>query len=211
MVDVLQSVLHRLEAARIVPVVVIDDAGMAADVAGALAAGGIRCAEITLRTRAGLASIAAVAGLPDFTVGAGTVLTSDQVDACVDAGAEFVVSPGFDEAVVRRAQERGVVALPGIATATELQWAMRAGLDTVKFFPADRLGGLAGVSALAGPFPGIRFFPSGGVGIGNVVEYLAHPAVFAVGGSWMVPRAAIAGHDVDSITRLTTAAAALVS
>lgn len=210
MVERPPSVMARLDA-RIVPVVVIDDAGMAADVAGALAAGGIRCAEITLRTDAGLASIAAVAGLPDFTVGAGTVLTPAQVDASVDAGAEFVVSPGFDEAVVHRARQRGVLALPGVATATEVQWALRAGVDTVKFFPADRLGGLAGIAALAAPFPTVRFFPSGGVGVDNVVAYLAHPAVFAVGGSWMVPRAAIADHDLAAITRLSAAATALVA
>ncbi|MET3805994.1 2-dehydro-3-deoxyphosphogluconate aldolase/(4S)-4-hydroxy-2-oxoglutarate aldolase [Nakamurella sp. UYEF19] len=210
MVEVLQSVLTRLETARIVPVVVIDDAGMAADVADALVAGGIHCAEITLRTSAGLASMAAISGRDDFTLGAGTVLTPEQVDACADAGAEFIVSPGFDESVVRRAQERGIVALPGIATATELQWALRAGLDAVKFFPADRLGGLAGISALAAPFPAVRFLPSGGVGVGNVVDYLAHPSVFAVGGSWMVPRAAIADRDFALIARLSAEAATLV-
>ncbi|MEP6480834.1 MAG: bifunctional 4-hydroxy-2-oxoglutarate aldolase/2-dehydro-3-deoxy-phosphogluconate aldolase [Rhodoglobus sp.] len=206
-----EAVLDRLERVRIVPVVVIDDAAGAGDLAEALAAGGIRCAEITLRTQAGLAALEAAATVPDFTVGAGTVLTADQVDRCADAGAQFIVSPGFDEDVVNRARERGLVALPGIATATELQRALRAGLEAVKFFPADRLGGLPGIASLAAPFPTVRFMPSGGVSAANAAEYLAHPAVFAVGGSWMVPRAAVAAGDFAAIERLSAEAMALVA
>jgi 2-dehydro-3-deoxyphosphogluconate aldolase / (4S)-4-hydroxy-2-oxoglutarate aldolase len=206
-----ESVLERLERSRIVPVVVIDDAAKAPEVAAALAAGGIHCAEITLRTAAGIASLAAIAGTPDFVLGAGTVLTPEQVDQCVDAGAEFIVSPGFDDDVVARAQERGVLALPGIATATEIQRALRAGLTEVKFFPADRLGGLATIAALAAPFPGLRFMPSGGVSPTNAVEYLAHPAIFAIGGSWMVSRQAIAAGDFDTLRRLSTEAISLVA
>jgi 2-dehydro-3-deoxyphosphogluconate aldolase / (4S)-4-hydroxy-2-oxoglutarate aldolase len=205
-----RSVLERLEQSRIVPVVVIDDAAKAPDVAAALAAGGIHCAEITLRTAAGLSSIAAIAGTPDFVLGAGTVLTASQVDECVDAGAEFIVSPGLDDEVVARAHERGVIALPGIATATEIQRALRAGLTEVKFFPADRLGGLATIAALAAPFPQVRFMPSGGVSAANAVEYLQHPAIFAIGGSWMVSRQAIADGDFDTLQRLSAEATALV-
>lgn len=189
----------------IVPVVVIDSAAIAVDLVGALAAGGITTVEITLRTPAGLEAIRATSGLGS-TIGAGTVLTPQQVDECADAGARFIVSPGFDDDVVLRAQERGLDVLPGIATATELQRALRAGLDTVKFFPADRLGGLPTISSLAGPFPHVGFMPSGGVTAANAGEYLAHPSVFAISGSWMVPRDAIAVGDFDTVARLSAEA-----
>ncbi len=189
----------------IVPVVVIDSATIAADLVGALAAGGITTVEITLRTPAGIEAIRASSDRGS-RVGAGTVLTPQQVDECADAGARFIVSPGFDDEVVARAQERGLDVLPGIATATELQRALRAGLDVVKFFPADRLGGLPTISALAGPFPHVGFMPSGGVTAANAVEYLAHPSVVAISGSWMVPRDAIAAGDFEAITRLSAEA-----
>jgi 2-dehydro-3-deoxyphosphogluconate aldolase/(4S)-4-hydroxy-2-oxoglutarate aldolase len=207
------SVLERLEAARVVPVIVIEDAAQAPDLIAALAAGGIRSAEITLRTSAGLAAIGTAAGaLPDgFTLGAGTVLTAAEVDACADAGAEFIVSPGFDDDVVARTLERGLVALPGVATATEIQRALRAGLSVVKFFPADRLGGLPTIAALAAPFHSMRFMPSGGVGPANVVDYLAHPAIFAVGGSWMVPKQAVSAGDFETVRELSAQAMELIA
>jgi 2-dehydro-3-deoxyphosphogluconate aldolase/(4S)-4-hydroxy-2-oxoglutarate aldolase len=201
--------LDLLESAKIVPVVVIDDASMAVDVAQTLIESGIPCAEITLRTDAGLAALASLASVAGFVAGAGTVLTVDDVDRCADAGATFIVSPGFDTRVVTRAQERGLLALPGIATATELQAAVVAGLKHVKFFPADRLGGLGTIAALAGPFPGVRFLPSGGVGPANLRDYLAHPSVFAVSGSWMVHREDIARRDFESIARFARAAVEL--
>jgi 2-dehydro-3-deoxyphosphogluconate aldolase/(4S)-4-hydroxy-2-oxoglutarate aldolase len=207
------TVLERLEAARVVPVIVIEDAAQAPELIAALAAGGIHSAEITLRTAAGLAAIGTAAGaLPDgFTLGAGTVLTAAEVDACADAGAEFIVSPGFDDEVVARTLERGLVALPGVATATEIQRALRAGLNVVKFFPADRLGGLPTIAALAAPFHAMRFMPSGGVGPANVVDYLAHPAIFAVGGSWMVPKQAVSAGDFETVRKLSAQAMALIS
>jgi 2-dehydro-3-deoxyphosphogluconate aldolase/(4S)-4-hydroxy-2-oxoglutarate aldolase len=202
------ATIESVRRARIVPVVVIDDAAKAPDLVHALAAGGIQCAEITLRTPAGLTSIAAAAAaaIPGFVVGAGTVLTPEQVDACVDAGAEFVVSPGFDDDVVGRAQERGVAVFPGIATATEIQRALRAGVESLKFFPADRLGGLATITAFASPFPTARFLPSGGVGPDNAASYLAHPSVFGISGSWMVSRAMIEAEEFARIERLSTEA-----
>lgn len=205
----MNDALELLAAIRIIPVIVIDDAGMAPDVAAALAAGGIGCAEITLRTSAGLAAITAISGTKDFVVGAGTVITKDQLDACVDAGARFIVSPGFDDELVAVAEARGVAVLPGVATATELQRATKAGLDVVKFFPADRLGGLATIAALAAPFPNARFVPSGGVSPQNLREYLDHPAIHSVSGSWMATRDTIAAGDFDRIQRLATEAAAL--
>jgi 2-dehydro-3-deoxyphosphogluconate aldolase/(4S)-4-hydroxy-2-oxoglutarate aldolase len=206
-----ERVLGLLAGIRIVPVVVIDDEAFAPEVAAALSAGGIRCAEITLRTPAGLRSLEAIAGMHDFIVGAGTVLTADHVDRCVDAGAEFIVSPGFDAEVVERAQHHGVAVLPGVATATEIQRALRAGLDVVKLFPADRLGGLDTIRSLVGPFPGLRFVPSGGVTRGNTLEYLAHPAVLAVSGSWMVTRELIRAGEFATIERLSTEASSLVA
>jgi 2-dehydro-3-deoxyphosphogluconate aldolase/(4S)-4-hydroxy-2-oxoglutarate aldolase len=204
-----EAVLERLAAIRIVPVITIDDSAKAADVAAALAAGGIGCGEITLRTPAGLAGVAAISGVPGFIAGAGTVLTVGQVDRCVDAGAQFLVCPGFDDEVVERAQSHGVAILPGVATATEIQRAMKAGLDVVKFFPADRLGGLDTIKSLAAPLADIRFVPSGGVNTSNIVEYLGHPAIFAVSGSWMVTRDTIGAGDFDAIERLSRIASDL--
>ena len=194
----------------IVPVVVIDDAGRAQDLVAALAAGGIHCAEITLRTPAGLAAIAAAAGVGGFRVGAGTVVSLDDLQRSVDAGAEFIVSPGFDDELVARAQELGVTVLPGTATATEVQRAAKAGLGNVKFFPADRLGGLATIAALSAPFPGMRFVPSGGVSAANAAEYLAHPAVAAVSGSWMAGRELIRAGDFAAIERISREAVAAI-
>ena len=206
----MHATLDAIRRTRIVPVVVIDDAAAAPDVVAALQAGGIHCAEITLRTPAGIAAITAIAGTAGFTLGAGTVLSAADVDACVDAGAEFIVSPGFDRAVIEYALSRGVAALPGVATATEIQAAMRVGLEVVKLFPADRIGGLDAVKAFSGPFPDLKFVPSGGVGIHNAREYLAHPSIFAISGSWMVPRATIAASDFESIRRLSSEAINLI-
>ena len=201
-----------LARSRIVPVIVIDDVGKAPDLAAALDAGGIRCAEITLRTATGIEAIRAIADAhPGFTVGAGTVLTVDQVDRVADAGARFVVSPGLEVAVVDHARERGLPAVPGIATATELQRAVSAGLERVKFFPAESLGGIAAIEALSGPFPDIRFLPSGGVSASNAPAYLASPAVFAVSGSWMAPRELIASADWDEISQRSAAAVSLLT
>jgi 2-dehydro-3-deoxyphosphogluconate aldolase/(4S)-4-hydroxy-2-oxoglutarate aldolase len=144
-------------------------------------------------------------------VGAGTVLTVEQVDRCVDAGAQYLVSPGFDDDVVARAQLHGVAMLPGVATATEIQRSIRAGLDVVKFFPADRLGGLGTIAALAAPFAGVRFVPSGGVNPSNATSYLRHPAILGISGSWMATRDAIAAGDYDAIARLSRSAATLVA
>ena len=196
------GVLDRLAVARIVPVIVLDDAADAGPLADALLAGGIDCAEITLRTPAGLAAVQALAHRDDILVGAGTVLTAAQTDEAVAAGARFVVSPGLGLDVVQRARQLGVTVLPGVATATELQAAAAAGLGAVKFFPAGALGGLAMLDALAGPFPGMRFMPSGGVTAENAADYLAHPSVFAVGGSWMVPRTLIGAGRFAEITAL---------
>jgi 2-dehydro-3-deoxyphosphogluconate aldolase/(4S)-4-hydroxy-2-oxoglutarate aldolase len=198
-----------LTGQRFVPVIVLDDGQQAAPLADALLRGGIGCAEITLRTDAGLAAIAAASTVPDFIVGAGTVLTADDVDRVVEAGARFVVSPGLAEDVVERSIELGVDVIPGVATATEVQRALRLGLSRLKLFPAGQLGGMAAVRAFAGPFPDVRFLPSGGVTAGNAAEYLASPSVFAVSGSWMATRDLIAEGDFAEIERLSRACVAL--
>jgi 2-dehydro-3-deoxyphosphogluconate aldolase/(4S)-4-hydroxy-2-oxoglutarate aldolase len=197
--------LSALERA-IVPVVVLDDERGAEPLADALTKGGIRCAEITFRTAAAPSAIRRIAARPDFLVGAGTVITTDQVDAAVDAGAQFIVSPGLDLEVVTRARELGVPVLPGIATASELQAAVRAGLSAVKVFPVEQLGGLGFIDALSAPYPEVRFFPSGGIRPDTARSYLDHPAVFAIGTSWMVGRADIAGGRFDLIARASRAA-----
>ena len=205
------ATIERLESIRVVPVVVIDDAARAPDLVSALWAGGIGCAEITLRTDDGLAALAgAASAIPEFLLGAGTVLTAEQVDRSVDAGARFIVSPGFDDEVVARAQERGVAVLPGIATATELMRARRAGLTHVKFFPAVPLGGVAALTALAGPFGDVRFLPSGGISLVDAPGFLALDSVFAVSGSWMASRAMIAGGSFDEIEKSSRATVELL-
>ncbi|GAA1635459.1 bifunctional 4-hydroxy-2-oxoglutarate aldolase/2-dehydro-3-deoxy-phosphogluconate aldolase [Georgenia ruanii] len=201
--------LSALAAARLVPVVVLDDAAHAAPLAAALVAGGLPVAEVTFRTAAAADAIAAMAARGDILVGAGTVVTPAQVDQAADAGATYVVSPGLSRAVVERCRERGVLALPGAVTASEVQAALELGLDTVKFFPAGTSGGAAAIKALAAPFGQVRFVPTGGIGPANLHEYLAVPAVAAVGGSWMVPRDLVAAGDFAAITELTADAVAL--
>lgn len=193
-------------AGRILPVVVLEDAGAAGPLADALTAGGLRSVEVTFRTDAAVDTIRAMSEHPELLVGAGTVLTPEQVERAVAAGARFVVSPGFGPAVVRRCQELGVPVFPGVASATEIQMALDVGLRTVKFFPAEQLGGIAMIKALSAPFRSVRFIPTGGVNTGNLPDYLAHPAVLAVGGTWMVAPALLAAGKWTEVTRLTRAA-----
>lgn len=195
---------------RIVPVVVLADSAGAEPLAGALVAGGLHCVEVTFRTDAAADVIRAMAARPELVVGAGTVLTAEQAEQAVTAGARFLVSPGFGPAVVRRCQELGVPVFPGIATATEIQMALDAGLDTVKFFPAEQLGGVGMVKALSAPFRTVQFIPTGGVDTGNLADYLAVPSVLAVGGTWMVAPDLLAAGDWAEVTRRCVAAVAAV-
>lgn len=202
--------LSTLTAVRLVPVVVLDDAADAGPLGAALVAGGLPVAEVTFRTSAAADAIRTLADRGDMLVGAGTVLTADQVDLAVAAGASYVVSPGLSRAVVERCGEHGVLALPGAVTATEIQAALELGLTIVKFFPAGTSGGPAGIAALSVPFPGLRFVPTGGVGPKNLADYLGLAAVLAVGGSWMVPRDRIASGDFEGVRELTAQAVDLV-
>ncbi|HEY6889404.1 MAG TPA: bifunctional 4-hydroxy-2-oxoglutarate aldolase/2-dehydro-3-deoxy-phosphogluconate aldolase [Solirubrobacter sp.] len=202
---------ERLHALGVVPVVVIDDPRRAVPLARALVAAGLPCMEVTLRTPAALAAIASIAeSVPEVLLGAGSVLHAEQVDRAVDAGAAFIVSPGTDSDVVARAREREVEPIPGIATATEVQRALRAGVKTLKFFPAGGRAGLGALRSLAAVFDEVRFMPTGGIGAAELPVYIREPGVVAVGGSWMVSRRTIDAGDFATIRRLTEAAVAAV-
>lgn len=204
MSDLLDEVLAR----RIVPVVVVRDAARAAGLADALVAGDLPVAEVTLRTAAAPEAIATMAANPGLIVGAGTVLTPEQVDLAVDAGARFLVSPGYSAATVARAAERGVPIVPGTVTPSEVIAALAAGLTTLKFFPASNYGGAGTLKDFSSVFAGVRFVPTGGVSAGNLGDYLSLPNVPAVGGSWMVPADAIDAGDFTTVERLSAEAVA---
>lgn len=196
--------LTRLAESAIVPVVVLDDAKDAVPTANALLAGGIDVMEITFRTAAAADSIAAVAAqCPDMFVGAGTIITLEQCRQAVDCGAKFIVAPGFDPEVVAWCVDNGIAVMPGCVTPTEIMAAMKLGLKVVKFFPAGICGGLAAMKALAAPFGGIKFIPTGGVNAQNLGEFIAAPFVHAVGGSWVCPKADIAAGNFEMLTKLS--------
>lgn len=205
-----RQVQDGLERHRLVPVIVLDDAEAARPLGEALVSGGLPIAEITLRTPSALAVLARMAEDPDLIVGAGTVLDVAQAEGAFEAGARFIVSPGFDDDVVRRSQELGMLCIPGVATATEVQAALRSGVDLLKFFPAGPLGGPKALRALAAPFPQTRFVPTGGITADDLDDYLKLPAVTAVGGSFMVPSRALADGDFDEVTRRVRDAVARV-
>jgi 2-dehydro-3-deoxyphosphogluconate aldolase / (4S)-4-hydroxy-2-oxoglutarate aldolase len=203
-----QDPLSRIAALRVLPVVTIEKVSDAAPLGDALVAGGLPVAEITLRSPAALAALAALAARSDLLVGAGTVLTVEQLDQAVDAGASFIVSPGLARDVVERAQHYGIPAVPGVATPTEITSALRLGIDTVKLFPAASLGGPRTVAALSAPFGGLKFIPTGGITSADLLDYLKIPSVAAVGGSWMVSSALQREGRWDDVTRLAAEARA---
>lgn len=187
---------------RIIPVVVVNDAARADGLAHALLDGGLPVAEVTFRTKAAPEAIRAMSKHDEMLVGAGTVLTPEQVDVAVDAGARFIVSPGLSAEVVGRAGQRGVPVIPGAVTPSELMAAQALGLTTVKFFPAGTYGGVSAIKALHAPFRDLQFIPTGGVSLANLADYLSLPYVPAVGGSWMVPADAVDAGDFDLVARL---------
>lgn len=203
------GVMAALGANRLVPVVVLNDTRDADGLAGALVRGGLPVAEVTFRTAAAEESIRVMAARGDVLVGAGTVLTVDQVDRAVAAGASYVVSPGLSRAVVERCGELGVPVLPGAVTATEVQAALELGVSTVKFFPAGTSGGAKAIAALAAPFGGVSFVPTGGIGPANLHEYLGLSCVHAVGGSWMVPQDLVSAGEFAAVEQLVAQAVAL--
>jgi 2-dehydro-3-deoxyphosphogluconate aldolase/(4S)-4-hydroxy-2-oxoglutarate aldolase len=205
------DVRDRIRVCGVVPVVAIGRAQDGLALGAALRDAGLPCAEITLRTAAGIEAIGLMrAQQPDLLVGAGTVLSVDQADRAIDAGAQFIVMPGFGDAVVARCIARGVPVLPGVVTPTELMRAIDAGITDVKFFPAGTSGGLAHLKALGGPFPSVRFVPTGGIGVAELSSWLALPNVLAVGGSWMVRPELLAAGDWVTVGTLAAEAVAAV-
>jgi len=199
-----------LATGPVLPVVVIDDPADAAPLARALVAGGIRAIEVTLRTERALEAVRAIAAeVPDAIPGVGTVLTPADFDAAAEAGAKFAVSPGATPALTDAAWASTLPYLPAVATASEVMAAMEAGFTVCKFFPAAQFGGVEALKAFAGPFPTMRFCPTGGVDQQGALTYLAQPNVICVGGSWIAPRAAIAAGDFAKIEQLARAATAL--
>jgi 2-dehydro-3-deoxyphosphogluconate aldolase/(4S)-4-hydroxy-2-oxoglutarate aldolase len=206
----MQNTLDKITQIKLIPVVAIQDAGHSDGLADALIAGGLPCAEITFRTAAAQDAIRNMAKRGDMLVGAGTVLTVDQAKAAIDAGATFIAAPGFNPKVVRYCLERDIPMTPGVATPTDIEAAMEMGLEMLKFFPAEALGGINTLKAISAPYTKARFIPTGGINAGNVVQYLKHPSVVACGGSWMVTSALIADEQFDRITSLTREAVTLV-
>ncbi|HWT23339.1 MAG TPA: bifunctional 4-hydroxy-2-oxoglutarate aldolase/2-dehydro-3-deoxy-phosphogluconate aldolase [Solirubrobacteraceae bacterium] len=197
-------------AAPVVPVVVIEDAADGVPLARALVAGGLPAVEVTLRTPGALEALERIAAeVPDAIVGAGTVLSGAQADAAVAAGASFLVSPGTTPALLDAMAGSGVPFLPGAATASDVVALVERGVSVAKFFPAEAAGGVAALRALAGPFPDVRFCPTGGIDLRRAPEYLALPNVVCVGGSWMVPKDAARAGDWAAVEELARAAAAL--
>lgn len=204
------TVLAQVGELGLVPVVEIGDADLAVPLGRALLAAGLPCAEITFRTSAGAAAIRALRqACPELLVGAGTILTIEQADAAIAAGAQFLVAPGFNPAVVDHARAQGAIFVPGVCTPTEIEMALGRGIDVLKLFPAEVAGGVAFLKAVAPVYPGVRFMPTGGIGPANLADYLALPQVLACGGSWMVKKDLIAAGDFGSIERLAAEAVRL--
>ena len=201
-----QALVQQMERVGVVPVLVIDKVADALPVAQALVDGGCHLIEITLRTRAALDAIAALADLPSLIVGAGTVLNASHANDARVAGADFLVAPGFDHRTVDFARSIDVPIVPGVATATELMTAWNSGVRFVKVFPASSIGGPGAVRALASICADMRFMPTGGIGIGDLAEYLAIPSVVACGGTWLAPARAIDAGDFAGITHRTSIA-----
>lgn len=207
----MSEMLKQIENFGVVPVVVLNDAKDAAPLAKALCEGGLPCAEVTFRTEAAEESIRIMATeFPEMTIGAGTILTIDQVDRAVGAGAKFIVSPGFDPEIVDYCISKGIVVLPGCITPSEVAQAEKRGLEVVKFFPAEQFGGVATIKALAAPYTGVRFMPTGGISAKNLAAYLGFKKIVACGGSWMVKGDLVAAGEFDKIKEMTAEAVALV-
>ena len=206
------AVLERIASMRIVPMIVIDDPDDAVPLARALSDGGLPCVEVTFRTPRAVEALRRIAGeLPDVLVGAGTVLTPAQVAEARAAGARFVVAPGFNAGVVEFCQSVELPVFPGVCTPTEIEMALGAGLSVLKFFPAEPIGGLPFLKAVAAPYTTVSFIPTGGIGPSNLASYLAFPRVVACGGSWLAPNDWIATRQFDRIRDTARAAVAIAN
>ena len=203
--------LEQIQALGVVPVVAIENATDAPQLGRALVAGGLPCAEITFRTAAAPEAIRLMATeCPDVLVGAGTVLTVAQAETAVAYGAKFIVTPGFDDAVVDWCIANQVPVTPGVMTPTEINLALNKGLNVLKFFPAEAAGGVKTLKAVGGPYGDVKFIPTGGISPNNLRDYLSLPSVLACGGSWLVKKPLISGGEFETITRLAQEAVAIV-
>jgi 2-dehydro-3-deoxyphosphogluconate aldolase/(4S)-4-hydroxy-2-oxoglutarate aldolase len=208
----MHEILDTLGHLGLVPVVKIERAEDAVNLGEALLAGGLPCAEITFRTAAAEEAINRISSnLPDIVLGAGTVRSVDQAERAVSAGSRFIVSPGFNKKVVDWCLDEGVAVTPGVATPTEIDMATEVGLNVLKFFPAEALGGIKTLKAISAPYGDVRFIPTGGINLGNLPDYLALPSVHCCGGSWLVKGDLITAGKFDEITRLAQEAVAAVS
>jgi len=194
---------------RLVPVIAIEDAAEALPLGRTLLENGLPIAEITFRTQAAGAAIRQLAKLGDLMLGAGTVLSIDQVKEAVDAGAQFMVTPGFNPKVVDYCVKKGIPIVPGVCTPTEIETALEYGLEVLKFFPAESMGGIKSLKAFGGPYAKVKFIPTGGINTSNVRDYLDLPNVLACGGSWMVSQKLISSKNFSEIARLTREAVLL--
>lgn len=207
----MHEVLEKIQKLGIVPVVVLDDAKDAAPLAKALCDGGLPCAEVTFRTDAAEESIRIMSEqFPEMLIGAGTVLTTDQVDRAVAAGAKFIVSPGLNPRIVKYCVDKGILITPGCANPSDIEQALENGLEVVKFFPAEPAGGLKMIKAMAAPYVNMKFMPTGGINASNVREYLAYDRIVACGGSWMVSGNLVKAGQFDKITELVKEAVQIV-
>lgn len=206
------NIYDEISKIKLVPVVALDDEKDAIPLADALIDAGMPVAEITFRTSAAVGSIELISkARPEMLVGAGTITTLEQAKIAVHAGAKFLVTPGFSDEITAYAVEQDIPIFPGVCTPTEIMMTLKYNLPVVKFFPASQYGGLATIKALNGPFPALKFMPTGGISPANVKEYLAYPNIVACGGSWMVKKELISSGRFDEIRRLASEAIALLS
>lgn len=207
----MNDVLKKISEVGILPVVVLDDAKDAKDLAKALIEGGLPCAEVTFRTAAAEKSIRVISeAYPEMLVGAGTVLSVNQVKKAVAAGAKFIVSPGFDEEVVKYCLDNNISVTPGVCTPSDVQKGYKMGLDVLKFFPAEPSGGLSMIKAIAAPYTMMKFIPTGGINENNMEDYLKYDRILAIGGSWMVKSSLVKNGEFEKIKEMSKTAVARV-
>lgn len=207
----MSDIIARFKALRVIPVVTLERAPDATLLGDALVEGGLPCAEITFRTPAAAEAMRTLSRRGDILVGAGTVLTIDQVKTAMEAGARFVVSPGFNPKVAGFCLRSKIVHIPGVCTPTEIEAALEMGLGVLKFFPAEAWGGVNALRAISGPYPSVRFIPTGGIGFTNLAGYLRFPGVLACGGSWIAESSLIRSGRFDDILRNTRTTVAMVA
>ncbi|OAT53898.1 bifunctional 4-hydroxy-2-oxoglutarate aldolase/2-dehydro-3-deoxy-phosphogluconate aldolase [Providencia heimbachae] len=203
----MNTLLEKIKRLKVVPVITINDAAHGAPLAKVLMENGLPCAEVTFRTPAAVQAIKNMrAAYPDLLIAAGTVLTTQQVDQAIDAGVDFIVSPGFNPKIVTYCQQKNVIIIPGVNSPSLVEQALEFNLTTLKFFPAEASGGTAMLKALSAVYP-VKFMPTGGIGLNNIAQYTALPSVLVCGGSWMVPNSLIDSENWDELAKLVAEAA----